>query len=331
MYIYKISDGSLVRTIENPNIYGTSESDRFAESIVMTDIYTFASSQYEESTGGGIVYIFNTSTGSLLTTDNPNSFITNYDGFGNSLSFSGNKLIVSAPSEDHADNTDAGAVYIYEIGDPPPAPAALYEYYETVTSSNFITGDALASSLSLTSGTSINSNTNWLKFLSNGKVVYVAQKPIRYNISWNDINSVDAIDGTAIVTIGANNYKVRLLAGATSDPVDTSIVGNEAIRSEWNRLMLPIREKAPSSFGSSSTILQPTEDWGLDMVSSDLIDIDANGDLIYGQWELTKTQSTDSRDVIARYVGTAQSIGVDKRNPFYGSINLDNKLLWRPV
>ena len=63
-------------------------------------------------------------------------------------------------------------------------------YYKEITASEFITGDDLATSLGLTAGTSINSNTDWLIMSSGDNVVYVAKKPIRYGLSWDDLDNV---------------------------------------------------------------------------------------------------------------------------------------------
>ena len=50
------------------------------------------------------------------------------------------------------------------------------------------------------------------------------------------------------VTIDSNTYRVRVLKGATINPADISATDKDAIGSEWNNLMLPIRDLAPSGF-----------------------------------------------------------------------------------
>ena len=106
--------------------------------------------------------------------------------------------------------------------------------------SDFITGDALASSIGLTEGTSQNSTAGWLKFSLDSKTLYVAKRPFRYGISWNAINAVGAVFGTKKIVINGHTYKVRLLKGR-GDGLTTNIAAgydtSTTWNSEWNRLM----------------------------------------------------------------------------------------------
>ena len=105
-----------------------------------------------------------------------------------------------------------------------------------------ITGDALASTIGLTAGTSQYSNEPWLHFELDGKTLYVAKKSYRYNLSWNQIQAVNAVYGAMIITVGGKQYRVRLLKGATSDPI-TSVGAHDPEQSrgsEWNRLFYPL-------------------------------------------------------------------------------------------
>lgn len=112
-----------------------------------------------------------------------------------------------------------------------------------VSASTFITGDALASGIGLTAGTAQHSNEPWLKFLTGeGKTLYVAKKPFRYNLSWNHINTANAVYGDRTIEINGESFKVRLLKGAASDPT-VSGGGHDLEKtwgSEWNRLMYPL-------------------------------------------------------------------------------------------
>src|SRR5690606_28710751 len=91
-------------------------------------------------------------------------------------------------------------------------------FYGEVPANDFITGDALASMLGLTSGASQNSDEPWLKFSIDGKTIFKSKKPFRNSISWNHIHAVNAVYGDRIITIEGNDYKVRLMRGAENDP-----------------------------------------------------------------------------------------------------------------
>ena len=131
-------------------------------------------------------------------------------------------------------------------------------FYGEVLSSDFISGDALASAIGLSAGTGQFSNTEWLKFNSGGNIVMIPKKPIRYSVSWEDIYQVGAVYGDdtvgsnpsggnrlqdTVVTIDGFDYRVTLMRGASTDPVAGDPVGydiSESDGSEWNRLMYPI-------------------------------------------------------------------------------------------
>jgi len=126
-------------------------------------------------------------------------------------------------------------------------------YYGTVTSAELISGDSLASTIGLSSGTSQFSTEGWLKFyvgesaacnrLGYAYVLFVAKKPFRYNLSWDNIDAAKDVNGTdAAITIGGDDYKVRLLTGGDADPTTNGAYGSGCANdlgehSEWNDLL----------------------------------------------------------------------------------------------
>lgn len=132
-------------------------------------------------------------------------------------------------------------------GDREPLLAGTYEqgYYGEVPASDFITGNRLATQIGLTAGTAFNSDAGWLKFSLDYKTLYVAKRPFRYAISWDQINARGAVFGTVQVTINGKQYIVRLLKGR-GDGLSTSISGGYDILpthgSEWNRLMYHVSD-----------------------------------------------------------------------------------------
>jgi hypothetical protein len=136
-------------------------------------------------------------------------------------------------------------------------------YYGETTYAQLITGDALATAIGLTAGTSQNSTAGWLKFWvgptaacnrhqpGTGYVLFVAKKPLRYTVSWDHINNARPVDGSgAQITIGSLNYKVRLLTGADADPstytYGTTCAQNPGEGSEWNDLLYRIHTDTPN-------------------------------------------------------------------------------------
>ena len=120
-YIYDLSDGSLLYTLDNPNPYGTSASDYFGEDVALTDTQAMVSAFQEGDAGGtnsGKVYIYNLSDGSLAyTLDNPNAYGTSAsDSFARQLAASGSYIIAGAYAEDDAGGNSSGKAYIYNFG-----------------------------------------------------------------------------------------------------------------------------------------------------------------------------------------------------------------------
>ena len=162
-------------------------------------------------------------------------------------------------------------------------------FFGLVTSSQFITGDALASAITLTNGTSQNSTTDWLKLASGGKILFSPMKAIRYDISWNHIFNKGAVwgDGTTggdrTVQVQGFTFKVRLFRGLNNnyDPkqVPAGYTGVHCHGSEWNRLILPLHVGAKTgSWGSyGSNVESGLPYWGTDFTDADLQVASGNG------------------------------------------------------
>jgi len=109
---------SLERTLNNPNPYGTSESDLFGHSVAISDNYAIVGAYAEDDAGGtdsGKAYIFNATSGALLhTLNNPSPVGTSLgDQFGRSVAITDTYAIVGALLEDDAGGADSGKAYIY--------------------------------------------------------------------------------------------------------------------------------------------------------------------------------------------------------------------------
>ena len=118
-YIYDNSTGNLVWTLDNPNAYGTSESDYFGFSVSICELYSIVGAYYEDeldNLGSGKAYIFDNTTGLLLhTLDNPNAFGESADDhFGEVVAISDSYSIVCSDTEGDTDVELAGKAYIFD-------------------------------------------------------------------------------------------------------------------------------------------------------------------------------------------------------------------------
>jgi len=120
-YIFNVTTGALVHTLDNPNAFGTGGSDIFGRSgVAMSDSNVIIGTHNESDPGGtnaGKAYMFDVATGTLIFTfDNPNSFGTSdSDFFGWSVGIDDNNVIVGAIGEDDITGLDAGNAYLFGI------------------------------------------------------------------------------------------------------------------------------------------------------------------------------------------------------------------------
>ena len=120
-YIYNVTTGSLVHTLDNPNAFGTSAGDYFGKGVAISGNNAIIGAPGEGDAGGtnsGKAYIYNVTTGAVIyTLNNPTAFGTSADdGFGNAVSISDNYAIVGAPFEDDAGGLSSGKAYIFNVG-----------------------------------------------------------------------------------------------------------------------------------------------------------------------------------------------------------------------
>lgn len=177
-------------------------------------------------------------------------------------------------------------------------------FYGECPTSEFITGDGLAKLIGLTAGKSQHSTEPWLKFSYMGNVEYVAKKPFRCAISWDNINGVNAVFGNRTVKIGEYTYKIRLMKGKTEGKQGdkSSYSGSICFGSEWNKLLLPIHKNAPSSWKHPANVNSPTEDWGIRYSNDDLITNYDNGCWAWCQ----EYGDSDTKRLIRGYDGVSR-------------------------
>lgn len=150
-------------------------------------------------------------------------------------------------------------------------------WFGEVKASELITGDELARLIGLTAGTSQYSNEPWLKFAYKGDILFIAKKPFRHSISWEEIEKVNAIYGDRLINHKGLKFALMLPRAIGEDvqpnPKVVSNVYNEAANynSMWNKLMLPIHKNAPSNWRYKKNVNSPTENWNVGYTDADLI------------------------------------------------------------
>ena len=227
-------------------------------------------------------------------------------------------------------------------------------FYGLIPSSDFISGDALASALGITQGNSQYSDTSWLKFSFDGKTLITPMKTIRHSVSWDAIYNAGAVYGTgedisageqwmldndenysesdrveqnATVSINGKTYKVRLMRGAGDDPTDSyddSDRGSLGPENEWNALMLPIHEKAKTgNWNYPDHVPASVDDWAIYFSDADLLTHEDFGNGSFSWCQETLDTETSSRVCRGRFgVSTLTSSPSSRTSPGRG---------WRPV
>jgi hypothetical protein len=191
-----------------------------------------------------------------------------------------------------------------------------------ITGEQLINMTDLASLLGVTEGTAFNNDSNWLKFVTDEKTLYVAKKPIRHSLSWDHLNSLGVVDGTREITIGANRYKARLLSGVNGE-YQTIQSGYDTVPthgSEWNELMYrihsgtftnPLNTMASMGTAASSLAQYSDDDLGL-------------GGLENEDWsELAKLVASDG--ALGDRFGNSVSISADGTTALIGAYDDDDK------
>ena len=110
-----------------------------------------------------------------------------------------------------------------------------FGYFGFVSAVELITGDDLALEIGLSPGTAQFSGEGWFKWAYNQKILFVAKKTFRHNLSWDQIHAIGAVFGTKTASIGGKTYKVRLLTGGNGQPASEG-------GGEWNMIMYGVHQ-----------------------------------------------------------------------------------------
>lgn len=87
-------------------------------------------------------------------------------------------------------------------------------YFGIINSDDFICGESLSEMVRFTKGELLQYDTQWAVFYYHGDIAITPLKPIRYNVSWYDIDELGLVDGSFNrLNIKDNHYSIGLHTG----------------------------------------------------------------------------------------------------------------------
>jgi len=124
VYVYDATNLSASPTRLAPS--GLDANDEFGESIAVSDSYIAVGAQLDDDQGdnAGAVYVYDATNLSATPTKLAPSGLDASDFFGHKVEIMGSKLVVGAYLDDDQD-TNAGAVYVYDLTNLSAAPTKL--------------------------------------------------------------------------------------------------------------------------------------------------------------------------------------------------------------
>lgn len=200
--------------------------------------------------------------------------LSNVDGGTSSNAYVGWRPCLTLISEEEI-TSPTSTLYKAEATGVGPSVASLqYDpitdtgYYGEVSSAQFYTGTQVSTACAVTSGTLQNDTGGWLKFYWHGQVLFIAKRTFRYNLSWDQINTANAVYGVNLGSTGkktithsgsSTSYDVKLIKGAVKDPSPASGGGRQ-----WNELLYRVCAGTETGeIGDNWATFNPSTDLGI--------------------------------------------------------------------
>lgn len=86
-------------------------------------------------------------------------------------------------------------------------------YFGIINSDVFKYGGSLSEEVGFTKGELLQYDTQWAVFYYHDTIAITPLKPIRYNVSWDDINDLGLVDGSMMIKINNRSYRIYLHTG----------------------------------------------------------------------------------------------------------------------
>lgn len=230
VYVFNLSTGQYVNTINNPNSYSTRSNDNFGLRVAINEKYIAVGAPGEDpyltevpsKSDSGVVHIFNRSTCEFLRTIAHPDSDSSAELFGSVIDLQGDYLVVGVPWYATPGIQRAGLVYVFNassggfvtaIGSPStydPQDRNKFGYQVKVYDNKIY---ALSLDDSSVSFTSPGGGSLWVHNLTTGAVLGNFQNPNTFGASTNDMNDAGiAVDGNYLAvtapyedTLGTNS------------------------------------------------------------------------------------------------------------------------------
>jgi hypothetical protein len=223
-------------------------------------------------------------------------------------------------------------------------------YFGEVPASELYSGDRLAFELAVTEGVLQNSDAGWLKFARQGKVLFIAKQSFMHSVTWDHLYARGIVYGTnddgkaprgtpvnqrTVVEHGGNQFIVRLMTGAVSDPfpesdplffTDDMYQMDVGGGSEWNDLMYRVCVDVPSD---PSVDGMAADRHGGPQIGDNLASLTASSlNIGSGNGRNTWCQEQSDSSSVLRVARGYGDVANFHRNHAYGT---SSGLGWRPV
>ena len=225
-YIYNVTNGSLVSTLNNPNAFSTSTGDKFGHSVDISGNFAIVSAPYEDDTtpDSGTAYIFDVTSGNLVSTIyNPYpSSSSEPDYFGWSVAIHGQYAIVGANGEDGT-GADSGRIFVFYTANGNWTDTSFVRHINNPNAAGTHSSDSFGAAVSLDQNyIAVSAFYEDMNGLSNSGVVYV----------------FDLISGNHLYTLnptekGINWYRGYRLKCDNGNVIFSSIISNNQSGMAW--------------------------------------------------------------------------------------------------
>lgn len=161
-----------------------------------------------------------------------------------------------------------------------------YGYFGSLLSADFIGTTDLASRVGLTGGVVVTASPLWHKYARKGKVLYVPNRGLISSMAWNSLYNAGIVYGVDAnnkgaqfvpspgvnqlrkITIGSDQYIVRLMTGYSDNPADTPSAATvseptDEFLNEWDDLIFPLHTSTPTKQRMVNIANMTTTEMGL--------------------------------------------------------------------
>lgn len=118
-------------------------------------------------------------------------------------------------------------------------------YFGTLSESSFVSVANIIADTGLNVGVSIIPVT-WMKFYYNGRILFVSQKPIKYNLAFDDLNNRGLLGNGQYLTFNRDSFKYTVLSGIGSpvtEALSSGINDNVTDDSEYSDILYSVSSK----------------------------------------------------------------------------------------